>query len=254
VNWRLKRRITSYGAALLPWMVWSASERVFEKSVTDVGNFQDLAELFFERCKKDLFRLFAATARQIWFRRNRWIHEGVFTHPNEVARFAAVIVEDFSEAQLGVTNRVREKGVRSLLWKKPPVGWVKVNCDAPMNLTLFYVGLGVAIRDHDRCLIAAKSLSIEGAVDPGAAEAMAFIHGVSLCRSLGFQKLILEGDAKVVIYAYKSLTSLGDGIDGINNPRNVAEKGEQQTDPKLHLIDESPQPNHQINSLLLEFM
>jgi hypothetical protein len=54
-----------------------------------------------------------------------------------------------------------------------------------------------------------------------------------------------------VIDAYKSLTSLGDGIDGINNPRNVAEKGEQQTDPKLHLIDESPQPNHQINSLRL---
>jgi hypothetical protein len=39
--------------------------------------------------------------------------------------------------------------------------------------------------------------------------------------------------------AYKNLTSLGDGIDGINNPRNVAEKREQQTDPKLHLIDES---------------
>ena len=146
--------------------------------MTDVGNFWDLAELFFERCKKDLFRLFAATAHQIWFRRNRWIHEGVFTHPNEVARSAIVIVEDFSEAQLGMTNRVREKKVRPLLWKKPPVGWVKANCDASLNLAMFRVGLGVAIRDHDGCLIAAKSLSIEGVVDPGAVEAMAFIHGL----------------------------------------------------------------------------
>jgi ribonuclease HI len=115
-----------------------------------------------------------------------------------------VIVEDFSDAQLGVTNRVREKEVRPLLWKKSPMGWVKVNCDASLNLAMFRVGLGVAIRDHDGCLIAAKSLSIEGAVDPEAVEATTFIHGVSLCRSLGFQKLILEGDAKVVVNALLS--------------------------------------------------
>ena len=94
--------------------------------------------------------------------------------------------------------------MRPLLWKKPPVGWVKVIYDASLNLALFRVGLGVAIRDHDGCLIAGKSLSIEDAVDLGAVEAMAFIHGVSLCRSLDFQKLILEGDAKVVIDALLS--------------------------------------------------
>jgi hypothetical protein len=103
-----------------------------------------------------------------------------------------------------MTNRVREKEVCPLLWKKPPVGWVKVNCDASLNLALFRVRLGVAICDHDECLIAAKSLSIEGVVDPRVAEVTAFIHGVSLCRSLGFQKLILEGEAKVVVDALLS--------------------------------------------------
>lgn len=135
--------------------VWSAGERVFQKFVADVGNFRELAEGFFEKCNKDVFRLFAETARQIWFRRNRWIHDGVFTHPNKVARTAAKVVEDFTVAQLGDANKVREKEVRLILWKKPPVGWVKVNCDASLNLAHCRVGLGVAIRDHDGCLIAA---------------------------------------------------------------------------------------------------
>ena len=33
-------------------------------------------------------------------------------------------------------------------------------------------------------------------MDPGTAEAMALFHGVSLCISLGFQNVFLEGDAK----------------------------------------------------------
>ena len=35
--------------------------------------------------------------------------------------------------------------------------------------------------------------------------------------------------------AYKDWSSLGDGIDSINNPREIAEKGQQQTNPKLDL-------------------
>jgi hypothetical protein len=34
-------------------------------------------------------------------------------------------------------------------------------------------------------------------MDPGVAEAMALFHGVSLCISLGFHNVFLEGDAKI---------------------------------------------------------
>jgi hypothetical protein len=34
-------------------------------------------------------------------------------------------------------------------------------------------------------------------MDPGVAEAMALFHGVSLCISLGFHDVFLEGDAKI---------------------------------------------------------
>jgi hypothetical protein len=43
--------------------------------------------------------------------------------------------------------------------------------------------------------------------------------------------------------AYKNLTSLGDGIDSINNPREIPQNGEQQTDPKLHLMNHNQNQN-----------
>ena len=39
-------------------------------------------------------------------------------------------------------------------------------------------------------------------------------------------------------------TSLGDDIDGIDNPRDVTENGQQQTDPELHMaakLEEDPE-------------
>jgi hypothetical protein len=47
------------------------------------------------------------------------------------------------------------------------------------------------------------------------------------------------------IHAYVpklNFTSLGDDIDSINNPREVPENGEQQTDPELHLMDDDESP------------
>jgi hypothetical protein len=35
--------------------------------------------------------------------------------------------------------------------------------------------------------------------------------------------------------AYKKSSSLGDDPDSINNPWEIPEKGQQQTNPKLHL-------------------
>jgi ribonuclease HI len=80
-------------------------------------------------------------------------------------------------------------------------GWVKVNCDASLNKSLCRVGLGIVIRDHDGRVLSAKCISKEGAVDPGAAEAMALSQGVSLCISSGFRNVFVEGDAKIVFDA-----------------------------------------------------
>jgi hypothetical protein len=56
---------------------------IFQKSNGDTPDFLQLAEGFFQSCEGSNLELFIATTRGIWFRRNMWVHEERFSHPNE---------------------------------------------------------------------------------------------------------------------------------------------------------------------------
>lgn len=83
--------------------VWGASARVFKK-----GEGNDV-------------EIFVETARWIWFRRNAWIHEGRFTHPNEIVRGAICVVHDFLKLNLVQPENPITIGrvVQSKLWCCP---------------------------------------------------------------------------------------------------------------------------------------
>lgn len=59
---------------------------IFQKSNCEVPDFLHLAEGFLKRWEEMDFELFIATARGIWFKRNMWLYEGRFSHPNEVVQ------------------------------------------------------------------------------------------------------------------------------------------------------------------------
>ncbi|XP_059453388.1 uncharacterized protein LOC132183934 [Corylus avellana] len=64
--------------------VWSGGSRTFQKFIPLSSDLLLLAEGIYQKCEREEFTIFVETLRKIWFRRNRWIHEGVFTPPNEV--------------------------------------------------------------------------------------------------------------------------------------------------------------------------
>lgn len=74
-------------------------------------------------------------------------------------------------------------------WIKPPVNWVKVNCDTALDNAWGRFGLGVVVRDLDGRLLAAQSLSRSGMVEPVVAEGMASYYAVKLCKAMGHQKI-----------------------------------------------------------------
>jgi hypothetical protein len=55
-----------------------------KKSSCNLTNFLQIAESFFQEGTGEEFEIFFVTARQIWLRRNEWIYEWVFTHPNDL--------------------------------------------------------------------------------------------------------------------------------------------------------------------------
>ena len=74
--------------------VWGASKKIFQKSLRMEANFFHLAESFYLRCEKEDFWVFVAIAQKLWFCRNSLIHEGNFSHPNNMVREAMSAIEE----------------------------------------------------------------------------------------------------------------------------------------------------------------
>jgi hypothetical protein len=88
-------------------------------------------------------------AKGLWLRRNEFLHEGIFLHPNKLILSAESYLWDFHQAQAG-DNRTRDKveTTSQLRWMAPSPGWFKANWDAAIMKKEGRTGLGVVIRDH----------------------------------------------------------------------------------------------------------
>jgi ribonuclease HI len=198
--------------------VWGVSLRRFQKSsCLAFKNFQHIAESFLQEGSEEDFEVFCITARKIWLRRNEWIHEGIFSHPNTLALGAQQNQKSFIWANQKEEGELQQKTENR--WKNPPEGWLKVNCDAALDKGKRRMGMGIILRDHEGKVRAAWSLSRPGLLDTTAAEATALFYGMKLCKELGVSNLVVEGDSKVVISAIQqhdaSSSRFGHLIDDI---------------------------------------
>ncbi|XP_059436729.1 uncharacterized protein LOC132169770 [Corylus avellana] len=109
---------------------------------------------------------------------------------------------------LGKGETVSQESVdvnpNSSSWKHPPLGWVKANWDAGVNHQIGCVDLGVVIRDHQGRMWVAKSVTRRGFLEPTAAEFLAASMATRLCTEMGFMRVQMEGDAKVVVDSVNS--------------------------------------------------
>ena len=75
--------------------VWSGSLKKFQKSSSCGSTFRPMVIELFQTCDDAELSLFAGIARWVWFRRNKVIHGGLFTHPNVLVQKAREALEDF---------------------------------------------------------------------------------------------------------------------------------------------------------------
>ena len=179
--------------------IWSAVGSLFQKSGDHFKDFMQIIEVFYQKCEDHDFCIFVEIARRIWLRRNRWIHEGLFTHPNEMASVAKRAVEEFQNIRLGAHSNLDESNEWDQRWENPPLGWIKVNCDAVLDVKQGLMGMGFVLRDHGGMIRVARSITQQGFLGPASAEALAVFLAIQLCQSSGVQKIIVEGDAQTII-------------------------------------------------------
>lgn len=80
-------------------------------------------------------------------------------------------------------------------WKKPPTGMSKINWDVIVDKNNGRIGLGIIARDCDGFILAAQSTTKNILIEHVMAKALAAAHAIDFSKELGFNDIILEGDA-----------------------------------------------------------
>ncbi|XP_042958143.1 uncharacterized protein LOC122293710 [Carya illinoinensis] len=149
--------------------------------------------------------LVAVLMRLLWLRRNSFIFEKKFKDPDSVVCTARAVIEDFQEArthEVKITSATN-MGSGSQRWIKPIQGFIKANWNASTNTS--NLGLGIVLRDEVGEVLACACFKKPPISDSSLAETMALWQAVELSHELGFNRVILEGDAQVVISAVNSV-------------------------------------------------
>jgi len=211
--------------------VWGGDASNFQKCDWDGNSFKHLLRYVLSKFEKENVELFAMVARGVWFRKNKWLFEAIFIHPNEVYKSAVVSLEEFricNNNPLITDDRdVSEtRGVQVSVaptWQPPLTGTVKINWDASINERDGRIGVGLVARDAFGMVLGARCVSRCLRTDPLTAEAMAALFAVQFCIEVGFFDVVFEGDAQTVIKEIDSqpphLSRIGHFIESIASVR-----------------------------------
>jgi hypothetical protein len=132
--------------------------------------------------------------------KNKWVHEDIFTDPNAILQ--KTVEETNAYAQIQRQEPASETGTnQAKTWRAPIEGWHKANWDVAIDKSNARVGIKVVLRDERWIVIAVMCKTRMGVLEPITGEACAAYHVVCLCRDLGVQNLLLEGDAKQIVEA-----------------------------------------------------
>ena len=94
-------------------------------------------------------------------------------------------------------------------WKPPDRDYYKVNYDGAIFEQQGKVGLGIVIRNSNGEVMASMSQLVQLPITVSQVEAMAARKATEFALEIGFDKIILEGDSKIV---YKDLMNNGSSL------------------------------------------
>jgi hypothetical protein len=185
--------------------VWAECSSKLQKCATMEVTFANLFTELADRLDADEMQKVAVVARLIWLRRNSVMFGGDFMSPNHILETASSQLDNFSKAEAGrrMSNTVCSTP-EVVKWSKPSPGWIKLNWDAAIDSGQQKMGIGIIARDHTGSVLAAVCASRPHVTEPTTAEAITVWKLADVCSSLGFTKVVLEGDSLEVVKALQT--------------------------------------------------
>ncbi|CAM8885100.1 unnamed protein product [Rhodiola kirilowii] len=157
--------------------------------------FTSLADLFFF-CHTYMppsdFAKVLITCWYIWYHRNSCRHNGLIMNPRSACYRVMSLIVDFQSAK---SDPIFGTQSNLLDWSRPPVHYVKINCDASWYEEDRSCGIGAWARDHEAITLAVRSSHIPGCPSVIDAEGTALRIGMELAADLKLQNVIFESDS-----------------------------------------------------------
>ena len=164
--------------------VWGASSKRIKKSCFTGQSFFRMLEEIGRKFTEEDIKLFVGLSRQVWLRRN------TFIHPNTLVLKACSALDDFVEATArNEMERAAPVTMENGGWQAPPTGVYKANWDAALNLLGERIGIGVVVRDQEGRDKAAQSSFRTRIFYPTTAETIVAIHTLRFCKEIGLTKI-----------------------------------------------------------------
>ena len=123
---------------------------------------------------------------------------------HQVAEQTAELLVQYRANTEASDTQVRSNGNGGNRWRAPQASFVKVNFDGAVFEDSNKLGVGVVIRDSNGTVLASCLEKIFQAYKAEETKALAARKALSFVHELGFQNVILKGDALGLIQALKS--------------------------------------------------
>jgi len=184
--------------------VWGSKTSPFEKFYASGVSFKEVFEDRIQRYSKEVLELLVVVARGIWFRRNKLVFEGAFSHPDNIFSAALNFIREYKESLVKDKPLVQSEmdpgaSRDTATCSPPPDGFKKINWDAAINKTKGWIGLGIIAKDYLGNCLGTRSLTKILQADAKTAESLAALEAFQFAKEAGFLDVIFEGDATHII-------------------------------------------------------
>ncbi|XP_041025461.1 uncharacterized protein LOC121265855 [Juglans microcarpa x Juglans regia] len=183
--------------------VWSQCSKSLQKSHFSQMNMLEIFEAIARTMDTNCLQEFAMVAKQIWWRRNDFIFNQMFKHPNVVVSATYQNLKMLKELEVQRSASSRPNNSSIIEWQAPPMHFHKLNWDAVVDRTRAGVGIGTVVRNYEGKIVATMRRSQCMFRLPSLAEAYGALQVVSFAMDLGLTKVIVEGDSLQTIQALK---------------------------------------------------
>lgn len=136
----------------------------------------------------------------LWRKRNIKVWEEALEEANVVLARACHTLQDWKKAKEAYSRETNSQHSQDLLvWRKPPLGFLKCNVDAGFHNDLNVTSMGCCIRDAQGHVVAAHTSWSVPTLRVKEGEALALLTSLQLAAQMQYNNFIFELDCKCVV-------------------------------------------------------